>query len=148
MSERLAILCARLARPGKQFPIPLSDPKLFTASPRWQEFIRTDPLALREATARLLVESVRLGVYLRRVPAHVRIPVLLMLAENDRIIDNARTRRFVERFATADKQVIEYSGAHHTLEFEPEPDRFIDDLINWLNRLTDAATKDKRNNLA
>lgn len=134
--ERLAILWARLTRPGKLFPVPLNDPELFSATPRWQEFIRTDPLALREATARLLVESVRLDGYLRLVPAHIQIPVLLMLAEHDRIIDNAKTRRFVERFASPDKEIIEYPGAHHTLEFEPEPDRFIGDLIDWLNRHT------------
>src|SRR5207245_1552815 len=97
--ERLAILWARLTRPGQHFSVPLNDPELFTATPRWQEFIRTDPLALREATARLLVESVRLDGYLRPVPVHVRVPVLLLLAERDRIIDNARTRRFVESFA-------------------------------------------------
>lgn len=134
--ERLAILWARLTRPGRLFPVPLNDPELFTATPRWQEFIRADPLALREATARLLVESVRLDNFLHLVPGHVRVPVLLMLAERDRIIDNAKTRRFVESFASADKEIIEYAGAHHTLEFEPEPDRFIGDLINWLDRHT------------
>ena len=62
------------------------------------------------------------------------MPVLLLLAEQDRIIDNERTRRFVERFASSDEETIEYPGAHHTLEFEPEPERFIDDVIGWLGR--------------
>jgi alpha-beta hydrolase superfamily lysophospholipase len=132
--ERLAILWSRLLEPRRLFPVPLNDPELFTASPERQRFIRDDPLGLRQATARLLVESVRLDGYLRFVPSHVRVPVLLMLAEHDRIIDNAPTRRFVERFASADKEVIEYAGAHHTLEFEPDPDRFIGDLRRWLER--------------
>ena len=41
---------ARLFAPRTLFPIPLSDPELFTASLHQQEFIRTDPLSLREAT--------------------------------------------------------------------------------------------------
>jgi alpha-beta hydrolase superfamily lysophospholipase len=131
---RLAILATRLVRPRRLFPIPLNDPELFTASPHRQKYICDDPLALRQATARFLVESARLDGYLRFVAAHVSVPTLLMLAENDRIIDNGLTRRFVERFATAEKQVIEYAGAHHTLEFEPEPERFICDLISWLDR--------------
>lgn len=142
--QRLAILCARPTRPNKLFPIPLSDPELFTATPRWREFIRQDPLSLREATARLLVESVRLGIYQRFVPRYVKVPVLLMLAELDRIIKNDKTRRFVERFASADKEIIEYQGAHHTLEFEPEPDRFIGDLLHWLSRQTEAFFRDKQ----
>ena len=95
---------------------------------------RDDPLSLRQATARLLVESVRLDGYLKVVPVHVRVPVLLLLAGQDRIIDNARVRHFVERFASTDKEVIEYPEAHHTLEFEPERDRIIADLIGWLER--------------
>jgi alpha-beta hydrolase superfamily lysophospholipase len=134
LGQRLAILGSRLVRPTRQFPVPLSDPELFTDNPKWLDFLRHDPLALRQATARLLIESVRLDFYLRWCPKHVRVPVLLLLAQRDRIIDNARARRYVERFATPDRTVIEYPRAHHTLEFEPEPDRFIDDVITWLGR--------------
>jgi alpha-beta hydrolase superfamily lysophospholipase len=142
LKQRLGILWARLVAPRRLFPIPLNDPELFTATPRWQRFIREDALGLRRATARLLVESVRLDAYLRFVPKYVHVPVLLLLAEHDRIIDNAPTRTFVERFASADKEVIEYPGAHHTLEFEPEPDRFIADLQNWLDRHCGPRTRD------
>lgn len=134
--QRLLILLCRLFRPTKKFPIPLSDPELFTGNPRWLPFLRADPLRLHEATARLLVESVRLDGYLRFVPKYVHVPVLLLLAEHDRIIHNAKTRAVVERFATPDKHVIEYAGAHHTLEFEPDPERYIGDMLNWLEKRT------------
>jgi alpha-beta hydrolase superfamily lysophospholipase len=137
--QRLRILGARLVRPRKLFPIPLNDPELFTASPRWQRFIQDDALSLRQATARLLVESVRLDGYLRFVPPYVQVPVLLLLAEQDRIIKNEPTRRYVERFVAAEKEVIEYPGAQHTLEFEPEPDRFINDVQGWLERRLSAS---------
>jgi alpha-beta hydrolase superfamily lysophospholipase len=133
-SERIRILGSRLVAPSRRFPIPLNAPSLFTAMPRWREFIATDPLSLRQATARFFVESVRLDWYLRGVPRHVTVPTLLMLAEHDQIIDNERTRRFVQSFAAPDKQIIEFAGAQHTLEFEPEPDRFIDELIHWLRK--------------
>jgi alpha-beta hydrolase superfamily lysophospholipase len=89
---------------------------------------------LHRATARFLVESFRLDRCVRSAPPLVKLPVLLLLAEQDRIIDNAATRRFVEKFATTDKEIIEYAGAHHTLEFEPDPDRFVGDLLRWLNQ--------------
>jgi alpha-beta hydrolase superfamily lysophospholipase len=132
--QRVAIVAARLIRPRTLFPVPLNDPALFTATPHWQQFIRDDPLSLRRATARLLVESVRLSGYLRFVPDYVRVPVLLMLAENDRIIDNERTLDFVERFGVSNKEFIHYPGAHHTLEFEPDPELFISDLHRWIER--------------
>ena len=118
-------------RPGRLFRIPLDDPELFTANPRWLEFLRNDPLALRQATARLLLESVRLDFYSRIAARYVTVPVLLQLAEHDRIIDNARTRSFVKRFR-GETQIIEYAGAHHTLEFEENPEVFLTDLRKWL----------------
>jgi alpha-beta hydrolase superfamily lysophospholipase len=130
----LRVGCSRLFAPRRPFPIPLNDPTLFTASERWQQFIRDDPLALHQATGRFLFTNNRLSRYLWLVPRQVRVPVLLLLAEKDRIIKNDRTRRYVERFASMDKQVIEYPGAHHTLEFEPDPDRFVGDLLSWLER--------------
>jgi alpha-beta hydrolase superfamily lysophospholipase len=105
---------------------------LFTSDPRWQKFIQEDPLSLRQATARLLMESARLDVYLRWTPRYVKVPILVLLAEKDRIIDNLRTRQFINRLVSPDKKIIEYPGAHHTLEFEPNPEIYLNDLLNWL----------------
>jgi alpha-beta hydrolase superfamily lysophospholipase len=135
LRQRLAILWSRLVSPTRLYPIPLSDPSLFTATPHWLEFLRDDPLALHHATARLLVESARLDGYLRRAPRQLTMPVLLMLGGQDRIIDNERTRAFADRFA-GETTVREFPEAHHTLEFEPDPDRFLEHLLAWLDRQT------------
>jgi alpha-beta hydrolase superfamily lysophospholipase len=137
--QRLRILATRFIRPRKLFPVPLNDPELFTATPRWQQFLQDDPLRLHRATARLMLESARLDGYLRFVPKYVRVPVLVLLAENDRIINNVKTRAYIDRLAAKDKQVIEYPGAHHTLEFEAEPDQFIADIKKWLTERSEEA---------
>jgi alpha-beta hydrolase superfamily lysophospholipase len=130
--QSLAIGRARVCSPSKFFPIPLNDPKLFTASLKWQEYIAADRFALREGTARLLFGSLVLDIYLKRAWKRVRVPVLLMLAEADLIIRNAKTRAYVEKFPSMDKTVIEYPGAHHTLEFEPDGHPYLADLLRWL----------------
>jgi alpha-beta hydrolase superfamily lysophospholipase len=132
--DRIMIAATRLFAPRKLFPVPLSDPELFTATPAWQQFIRKDALGLREITARLAIESVRLDYYLRLFPPRVGCPVLLLLAGRDQIIQNAQTRRYVERIAQGEKDIIEYPEAHHTLEFEPDSGGFIQDLENWLGK--------------
>ena len=134
LGERLRIIASRFLRPQRLFPIPLNEPELFTANPARQQFIHDDALSLREATARLMFESGRMDVYLRFAARHVTVPVLLLLAEHDRIIDNAATRRYLERFATADRTVTEYAGAHHTLEFEQGGPPFVNDVLTWLER--------------
>ncbi len=134
LKDRLRILWSRMLAPRRLFPIPLNDPELFTANQARQQFIREDPLGLKQATARFLVESVRLDRYLRSAAKQVTVPALLMLAENDRIIDNDRTRTWFDTFGSNDREVIAYAGSHHTLEFEPDPEPFIRDLGNWLEK--------------
>jgi alpha-beta hydrolase superfamily lysophospholipase len=131
--QRVRVAAARLVSPRRLFDIPLSEPELFTANPERVRFIRDDPLALRRATARLLVESVRLDGYLRWFPPKLRVPVLLTLAGRDRIIDNGRTRAFVQRLTAGAAEVVEYPDAAHTLEFEPGAP-FVADLLAWLGR--------------
>lgn len=133
-SKKLEIVLARIFQPTRLFPIPLNDPELFTANPRWLEFLRHDPLALRLATARLLLESARLDLYLHLAAPYVRVPTLLMLAGQDRIVDNQRIRKLAARFPGPCTR-FDYPEAQHTLEFEPQPDGFIGDLLGWLDRL-------------
>lgn len=132
---RMRIGRCALTSPTRQFPIPLNDPALFTESESARAFLSSDPLALHEATARMLFQSNSLDMYLRRARKRVTAPTLLMLAEHDRIIDNATTRRFVESFP-GPKQIVDYPGAHHTLEFETEAHPFVDDLLAWMGRLS------------
>jgi alpha-beta hydrolase superfamily lysophospholipase len=137
--QRLRIAVNRFVRPTRLFPIPLNAPELFTANTERRRFIAEDQWALRQATARLLFESARMDVYLRVAARKVRCPTLVLLAEYDRIINNRKTRRFLGRCKRADVQVIEYSGAHHTLEFESAGPPFHDDLARWLSRLQSPA---------
>jgi alpha-beta hydrolase superfamily lysophospholipase len=132
--ERLWIGHCNFHDPARMFPIPLSDPTLFTESEKWREFLRNDPLALHEATARMLFQSNALDIYLRRAWRWVKAPTLLMLAEHDRIIINAKTLKYFNKFR-CEKEIIVYPGAQHTLEFEPEGHPFVNDLLAWMGRL-------------
>jgi hypothetical protein len=43
--------------------------------------------------------------------------------------------------ASGDRHLIEYPGAHHTLEFEPDPTRYARDLIGWFDRVAASRTR-------
>ena len=60
------------------------------------------------------------------------MPIIMMQSGRDRIIDNAATKKLFDRMGSPQKTFIEYPEACHTLEFEPKPDQFIDDLLAWL----------------
>jgi alpha-beta hydrolase superfamily lysophospholipase len=118
----------------KRIEIPLNDPALFTAEPRWQEFIRHDPLALREVTSGFLLAHQDLTCESLAAAPSIRCPMLLMLAGRDRIIDNAATKDWAHRLATRELTLHEYPDAQHTLEFEAQPEQFVADLLMWLER--------------
>jgi acylglycerol lipase len=136
LRERLAIAAAYLIgrRKSQVFEVPLSDPALFTASPAGQAFIAGDPLGLRSATAGLMAASFFIDRAVARIPGRVRQPALLMLAGQDRIVENGKTHAYFNRLASANREVIAYPEGHHTLEFEPDPGRYAHDLIAWLDR--------------
>jgi alpha-beta hydrolase superfamily lysophospholipase len=144
LGERLRIAWAYLTNRYKTFPIPLSDPELFTATAEGQAFIAADRLGLHAGTAGLMAASTFIDLRVRLCRSRVRQPLLLMLAGQDRIVDNARTLTTVRSFATADQTVIEYPEAHHTLEFEPDPSRYARDLVDWVDRKVAGRTASPR----
>jgi alpha-beta hydrolase superfamily lysophospholipase len=120
---------------NRRVRIPLRQPELFTNSPDWQQFIARDPLALRRVTWRFAQHDRRLTRYARQSAPFLHMPVLMMLAGQDRIVDNARSRRFFGRIADPRKVLIEYPGAAHTLEFEPDTSGYFADLTDWISRV-------------
>ena len=140
LATKLSIAVA-LARKNEfqKFAIPLADPNLFTATPRWLEFLQGDELSLREATARFLFESRRLDEFLAEAHRWVNVPVLLALAGRDRVIDNFATGQYLMKMASHDRTVLYYEKAHHTLEFEPDPSPVFEDLADWLLKRCEAA---------
>lgn len=133
-SMQIRIALAALIRPRKQFPIPLADPALFTSDPHWQKFIATDEPTLHDASARFFVTSRIFDLRLRRYARRIGCPVLLQLAGADRIVNNGRTRDYVTSMKPAKSTILEYPGAHHTLEFEggEVSRRYAEDLAAWI----------------
>jgi len=132
--DQLNVFWAFLTNRRKTFEIPLSDPALFTASAEGQAFIAADPYSLRQATAGLMAASSFIDLLAKWSRRRVRQPALLMLAGQDRIIDNVKTLDYFQGLASTDRNVIEYPEGHHTLEFEPDPSRYALDLVAWLDR--------------
>jgi alpha-beta hydrolase superfamily lysophospholipase len=128
-------LAGMLGVERKMVSIPLGDPAIFTDEPEWQQFIRDDRLSLRQATVSLLRASVELDDEVAMAPQRIDCPALLMLAGKDQIVDNDKSRQWFERLQSPKKQIIEYSDARHTLEFEPDRQQIIDDLIEWHSRI-------------
>lgn len=133
-ATKIAIALALLVAPWRRFPIPLSDVELFTDNEEMRRYLRDDPCRLMTATARFLYASRRLDRMLQAAPdACLAMPVSLVLACDDRIIDNARTRQALQRLGGANLLVRELPGAH-TMDFHDDPRPYYHALAEALAR--------------
>jgi acylglycerol lipase len=132
--EMARIGFAMLYEPRRLFQIPLDDAELFTRSARWKTFIDTDPLTLRECTAGFYLASRRMDRIAARLGQSKPVAVHLFLAGEEGIIDNEKTRAFIDALGWPDTRVTTYEQARHSLEFENDPEVYHGDLISFLDR--------------
>jgi alpha-beta hydrolase superfamily lysophospholipase len=130
-ARRAAVLAGHLVRPRARLPIPLT-PELYTPDPRYQALIAADPLRLLDATTSFFWQTARLDRARARASAALRLPVLVLQGEADRMMDVPATRAWVDGLRAADTTYRSYPGAGHTLDFEPDRRRYLADLLGWL----------------
>lgn len=119
----------------RSYDIPLNNAELFTANPERIRYVNDDKLKLEQVSAGFLLISRRLDRYTPRlISSAYRGPVHLLLAGHDRIIHNDRTSRWLRDLPSPDRQITVYPEGHHTLEFDPDPAPFFDDLVNWIDQ--------------
>jgi len=134
LARKLAVAASLIFNPKRRFDIPLSDVELFTDNEAMLAYLRADPYRLLKATARFLYVSRCLDGLVRKAPAGaLTMPTTLILARRDRIIDNAATRRAVERL-TAGRVLVEELDGAHTLEFQEDTGPYYQALAAAMDR--------------
>jgi acylglycerol lipase len=131
-ARQLLVVAGHLVAPTARLPIPLT-PELYTTNPPYVDFIRGDRLRLLEATTRFFWETARLDRRRRHASARLRLPLLVLQGEDDKMTDVARTRRWCSQLGVEDKTYLAYPGASHTLDFEPDRTRYLADMLAWLS---------------
>ncbi|MBS3732607.1 MAG: lysophospholipase [Desulfobacterales bacterium] len=93
-----------------------------------------DPLVHRRISARLFTEMMDAMARTRRNADAVSVPLLMQIAEEDRLVDPQRCRDFFKQVAAADKTLHEYPGLYHEIYNEEQEQRewVIGDLETWL----------------
>jgi acylglycerol lipase len=138
LKDKIVIGAHGIVSPHKLHEIPLNEPKLFTANPEKIKFLENDPLKLTHATASFFVTSKHLDLQVPKLLSRLTMPVYLLLAEHDKIIDNDATinllRNVLQPIDKSGNLVRIYPGAHHTLDFEPNPQEYFEDLVRILKK--------------
>ena len=133
--EMAKIGFAMLYEQRRLFDIPLDDAEFFTTVPRWQEFISTDPLTLRQCTASFYLASRRMDRTAARLSKAPPVPIHLFLAGDERIVDNDKTASFVRELYWPRCRITRHDAARHSLEFEGDPTVFFEDITRFLDEI-------------
>ena len=120
--------------PHAAIPIPIR-PELFTTTPEFLEKIRRDPLRLTVACTRFFWQSARLDDLVTGRMSRSRLPILVFLAGQDRIIDNAGVKQLLLRGGQkpGELQVLTYEDQTHSIQFDA-PQRLVGDILGWLQQ--------------
>jgi len=106
-------------------------PELVARNPAVWEEIRNDPLVRHVATPRWFNEVRATQARLRASANLLKVPTLMLVAGDDRLVDAAASVEFA-RAAGAVVELRVYDELFHELYLEPESARVISDVIGWL----------------
>jgi alpha-beta hydrolase superfamily lysophospholipase len=130
-AEKLKIVWSALSGHDLRIPVSLKA-EWFTDQEKYVRFIETDPLTLRDASARLYWETLRARKFIHANESKLTMPLMAAVAGRDRICDNEKDRRFFDRLPSDRKEWRLYPRAVHILEFSSEKNAFLAALTKWL----------------
>lgn len=122
-----------LARVAPRLPVHRIDGATVSRDPAVVAAYDADPLNHRgPLPARTVGEMARSVALLdERLPA-LRLPILTVYGTGDRLVPPAGSRRVDERAGSADKTLVAYDGLYHEVLNEPERERVLGDVAEWL----------------
>ncbi|KAG8062377.1 hypothetical protein GUJ93_ZPchr0003g17433 [Zizania palustris] len=116
----------------------------FTGSHRNGPPVSRDPEALKSKYSDQLVftgsirvrtgyEILRLTSYLQQHLHRIAVPMLVLHGASDLVTDPEGSRKLYEDASSSDKSFNLYNGLLHDLLIEPEKEKIMDDIVDWLS---------------
>ncbi|MFH1847527.1 MAG: alpha/beta fold hydrolase [Candidatus Omnitrophota bacterium] len=129
--EYVRILFAAFFSPCKQFNMPF-DSAMCTQDKEYQKIMDEDKREHRLATARLLMCTLSAQIRALVFKTQINIPVLFLLAGEDKLVDPRVSKKVFQRLKAEDKKMIEYPDMYHALSIELGREKVFQDIVLWL----------------
>jgi len=106
---------------------------LVSRDPEVVHYHHTNPLMVRgKVRARTAAESMAAVNGIRHRLPRLRVPLLVMVGMEDKLVDPAGADLAMELVGSTDKALKRYVGLHHEVLNEPEKEVVLGDLVQWL----------------
>jgi alpha-beta hydrolase superfamily lysophospholipase len=96
---------------------------------------QNDPLVHDRVSARWFTEFLAAMETVNQGASKIKVPVLMQVAGDDRLVNAQTSKLFFEKLTVTDKTLYLYDGLYHEVynELEDSREKVLEDLENWLN---------------
>lgn len=126
-----------LFKPNSLLKIPIED-KMFTSNEKYLKHINKDAMRLHYIPAHHLLEVAKMDKLVKNALRTIHIPVLVMLAGHDDVIDTKNVKRWYEKLPSEDKAIKVYKDFHHILTFEKDAGIVLEHIADWIRERSNA----------
>ena len=105
---------------------------MFTSNKEYLDFIKKDTMRLRVLTSRFFNEILRMEEEMSSVNHMIAVPVTVLLAGYDEIVDNEKVKEWFKKLESSDKTIKVFDDLHHVMPFEDNIDSLIDFITDWI----------------
>jgi alpha-beta hydrolase superfamily lysophospholipase len=141
LMRRLGLAYSGLARPRVLYELPFTMEQL-SDHEELRQALWSDPLRTRAVTSRFLLEVFLMQRFVRRGIVRLRAPLLALLADEDRMVDNRAVLEILKRVERDPVRVVIFEGAHHVLPASVPLETLAERLWHWF--ATPAGTLEAR----
>jgi alpha-beta hydrolase superfamily lysophospholipase len=133
VSKAKALLGKTIGSVLPDLPIEAIDPDAVSRDPEVVADYRADPLVYRGKIPAGIGKALLLvGEAMPELAGRITAPLLVVHGEQDRLVAADGSRHLVRCVSSGDVELIVYPELYHEVFNEPERDRVIDDVTDWI----------------
>ncbi len=132
-SDYLRVFLHLFINPQKLFRVRLTG-SMCTRDTVYQNQLDHDPIESRQVSARFMVNYFLAETAARKSRDRWVMPVLFLVAGEDKIVDPQRTKSIFRWMDAQDKEMIKYPEMFHALSIELGKEKVFFDILNWVKK--------------
>ncbi len=132
--EYIDIFLSFIYSPKRQFRMKI-DSSMCTRDSGYQKIMDSDPREHRLATSGLLVKLARAQIKARKLKNKIKMPLLFLVAGEDKLVDVETTKRLFDNIGLEDKTIFFYPEMRHALSIDIGREKVFGDILKWVERL-------------
>lgn len=129
--DYVKMFLALLYNPKKQFLVPFTA-EMCTRDTQYQKLMKEDTREHRLVSARLVFEITKLQKMALASAAKIILPVLFLLAGDDKLVNPEASRKIFATIASKDKKIAEYPEMCHALSIDLGRETIFEEILKWI----------------